>query len=213
MEDPECLSNDRTAKSGQYDLKEVTPRRKTVQPTRNQSKNPSRRKDRLSVTLLDTYLSRKNPARRKEEASETESVKESVGVTEFTRTFYSDDPMLRLLEAVADSRPLLLLWDSEGRKQMVDENELWELFTRMRKVLWDVPHAKNSINYHRIVQEFPPLGSRFTPKGEYFHPRRHQRITRTMRMRVMEIKNEYATEGRDQKNRTSQTEKGKSLYD
>ena len=85
------------------------------------------------------------------EASETESVNEPVEVTEFTRTFYSDDPMLRLLEAVADSRPLLLPWDSEGRIQMVDESELWELFTRMRKVLWDIPYAKNSINYHRIV--------------------------------------------------------------
>ena len=104
--------------------------------------------------------------------------------------------MLRLLEAVADSRPLLLPWDSEGRIQMVDESELWELFTRMRKVLWDVPHAKNSIDYHRIVQEFPPLGSRFTLKGEYFTPE-DIGITRTMRMRVIEIKNEYATEGRD----------------
>jgi hypothetical protein len=142
------------------------------------------------------------------EASETESVNEPVGVTEFTRTFYSDDPMLRLLEAVADSRPLLLPWDSEGKKQMVDESELWELFTRMRKVLWDVPHAKNSIDYHRIVQEFPPLGSRFTPQGGY-STSDGINVTRTMRMRVMEVKNEYATEGKDQKDRTSQTGKAK----
>ena len=50
----------------QYDSKEVTPRQKTVQPTRNQSKNPSRSKNRLFDTLLDTHLSRKSPARRKE---------------------------------------------------------------------------------------------------------------------------------------------------
>lgn len=142
------------------------------------------------------------------EASETESVEETVGVTEFTRTFYSNDPTLRLLEAVADSRPLLLPWDSEGRSLMVDESELWELFTKMRKILWDVPHAKDSINYHRIVQEFPPLGSRFTPQGGYSTPEGIC-ITRTMRLRVMELKNEYATEGRDQNTRTAQTDKAK----
>ena len=142
------------------------------------------------------------------EASETESVNEPVEVTEFTRTFYSDDPMLRLLEAVADSRPLLLPWDSEGRIQMVDESELWELFTRMRKVLWEVPHARNSIDYHRIVQEFPPLGSRFTPQGGYRTPD-DIAITRTMRLRVMEVKNEYATERKEQHDRTSQIDKAK----
>ena len=45
------------------------------------------------------------------EVSEAEEVDEgrSSGVTEFNRTFYADDPILRLLEEVADSRPLLLL--------------------------------------------------------------------------------------------------------
>jgi hypothetical protein len=69
------------------------------------------------------------------EASKTESVDKLREVTEFSRTFYSDDPMLRLLEAVANSRPLLLPWDAESRIQMVDESELWELFTKMRRVL------------------------------------------------------------------------------
>jgi hypothetical protein len=142
------------------------------------------------------------------EVSETESINEPVGVTEFTRTFYSDDPTLRLLEAVADSRPLLLPWDSEGRSLMVDESELWELFTKMRKVLWEVPHAKNSIDYQRIVQEFPPLGSRFTPQGEYVTPDKIC-ITRTMRLRVMELKKEYVTERQEQDERTSQTDKAK----
>jgi hypothetical protein len=116
--------------------------------------------------------------------------------------------MLRLLEAVADSRPLLLPWNSEGRNQKVDESELWELFTRMRKVLWNIPHAKNSIDYHRIVQEFPPLGSRFTPQGRYFTSD-DICITRTMRLRVMEVKNEYAVERKEQHDRTSQIDKTK----
>ena len=109
--------------------------------------------------------------------------------------------MLCLLEAVADSRSLLLPWDSEGKKQMVDESELWELFTRMRKVLWDVPHARKSIDYHRIVQEFPPLGSRFTPQGGYSTPD-GVNIDRTMRMKVMGIKNEYVKEEAEQYKQT-----------
>jgi hypothetical protein len=44
------------------------------------------------------------------EVSETEDADELVetGTTEFIRVFYSNDPILRLLEAVADSRNLLL---------------------------------------------------------------------------------------------------------
>jgi hypothetical protein len=142
------------------------------------------------------------------EVSETEEVDvgRSPGVTEFARTFYADDPILRLLEAVADSRTLLLPWDAEGRIQKVDESELWELFTRMRRVLWNVPHVKNSIDYHRIVQEYPPLGSRFTDRGGYFTPD-NVCVTRTMRMRVMEVKNEYATERKEQSDRVAQQAK------
>jgi hypothetical protein len=139
------------------------------------------------------------------EVSETEEVDvgRSPGVTEFARTFYADDPILRLLEAVADSRTLFLPWDAEGRIQKVNESELWELFTRMRRVLWNVPHVENSIDYHRIVQEYPPLGSRFTDRGGYFTPD-NVCVTRTMRMRVMEVKNEYATERKEQSDRVAQ---------
>ena len=134
------------------------------------------------------------------EASETEPVEETVEVMEFTRTFYNNDPMLRLLEAVADSRPLLLPWDSEGRIQLVNENELWELFAAMRRILWDVPHEKYGTDYHRIVQEFPPLGSRFAPDGGYTTAE-NVHFTREMRKGVMKIKNDYAQELIEQRDR------------
>ena len=89
---------------------------------------------------------------------------------------------------------------------MVDESELWELFTRMRRVLWDVPHAKGSIDYTRVVQEFPPLGSKFNPQGAYTTPD-GVLVTRPMRMRVMEYKKEYATEGQEQRERLSHLNK------
>ena len=91
---------------------------------------------------------------------------------------------------------------------MVDKSELWELFTRMRKVLWEVLYARNSIDYHRIVQEFPPLGSRFTPQGGYRTPD-NIAITRTIRLGVIEVKNKYATERKEQHDRTSQIDKAK----
>ena len=110
--------------------------------------------------------------------------------------------MLHLLEAVADSRPLLLPWNMEDSIQMVDESELWELFTRMRRVLWDIPHAKHSIDYHRIVQEFPPLGSRFDAQGGYFTPG-NICITRSRRMEVLHLKNTYSMEWKEQKDQAN----------
>jgi hypothetical protein len=91
---------------------------------------------------------------------------------------------------------------------MIDESELWELFTKMRRILWNVPHAEGSIDHARIVQEFPPLGSRFTPQGGYFTPD-NICVTRLMRTQVMGIKSEYDTEAKEQHQRTSQTDKAK----
>ena len=70
----------------------------------------------------------------------------------------------------------------------------------MRKVLWNTLHERNSIDYERIVQEFPLLGSRFTPRGGYFTAD-DVCISRTMRMKVMEVKNDYANERKDQEER------------
>lgn len=68
--------------------------------------------------------------------------------------------------------------------------------------VWNVPHEKHSIDYQRIVQEFPPLGSRFTERGGYFTPD-NICISRTMRVSVMAIKNEYAKERNEQNERTT----------
>jgi hypothetical protein len=126
-----------------------------------------------------------------------------LGSTEFSRTYYDNDPMLQLLQAVADSRNLLLPWDSDGSVQMVDESELWELFTRMRRVLWNVPHAKGSIDYTRIVQEFPPLGSCSQGDGSY-STTHDVRISRELRMQVMAVKNEFFEEARKQNEQSVQ---------
>jgi hypothetical protein len=65
-----------------------------------------------------------------------------------------------------------------------------------------------SIDYARIVQEFPPLGSKFNQQGAYTTPDGIL-ITRPMRVRVMEFKREYATEGQEQRERMSHLSKPK----
>jgi hypothetical protein len=74
--------------------------------------------------------------------------------------------------------------------------------------LWDVPYAKNSIDYTRIIQEFLLLGSKFNLKGAYTTPDSIW-IIRPMRERVIEFKREYATEGQEQRERMSHLSKPK----
>ena len=74
---------------------------------------------------------------------------------------------------------------------MVNENELWELLAKIRKILWELPHEKYGTDYYRIVQEFLPLGSRFALDGGYI-TMENIHFTREMRIVVMKLKNEYA---------------------
>ena len=83
---------------------------------------------------------------------------------------------------------------------MVNENELWELLAKMRKILWELPYEKYGTDYHRIVQEFPPLGSRFALDGGYTTTE-NVHFTREMRIGVMKLKNEYAQELIEQRDR------------
>jgi hypothetical protein len=63
-----------------------------------------------------------------------------------------------------------------------------------------MPHEKYSTDYYRIVQEYPPLGSRFTARGGYFTPD-DICIAKSLRDKVKEIKDEYVKELVDQKDR------------
>jgi hypothetical protein len=77
---------------------------------------------------------------------------------------------------------------------------LWDLFGSIRQSLWNMPHEKHSTDYYRIVQEYPPLGSRFTARGGYFTTE-DICISKSLRDKVTEIKKEYAQELVDQKDR------------
>jgi hypothetical protein len=68
---------------------------------------------------------------------------------------------------VWDAQGLILPWDGDGTRQMVNERELWILIGKIRTALWKMPHKKHGTDYTKIVQEHPPLGSTFTSNASY----------------------------------------------
>lgn len=143
------------------------------------------------------------------EVSEIESDEPEVaGTTEFARTADSNDVIHRVLTLAWEAKSLVFPWNADGDEQMVNESEFWIMVGRIRAAIWNVPHEKHSVDLLRIVQEFPPLGSRFTDRGGYFTPT-DVCITRSLRTQVMDIKRAYASEGVDQAKRVSP--KGKAI--
>jgi hypothetical protein len=134
------------------------------------------------------------------EVTESDGELEEPEQFEFTRSADKDDAILRILTLVWESKNLVLPWNSDGDVQQVNESELWELFGSIRKSLWNMPHEKHSTDYYRIVQEYPPLGSRFTARGGYFTPE-DICIAKSLRDKVKAIKEEYAKELVEQKDR------------
>jgi hypothetical protein len=92
---------------------------------------------------------------------------EECHTTEFTRIVPVDDAILPVLNMVWDAKGLILPWDGDGTKQMVNERELWILIGKIRTALWKMPHEKHGTDYTKIVQEHPPLGSTFTSNASY----------------------------------------------
>lgn len=136
------------------------------------------------------------------DGDETDDVE--IGQTsEFTRVADSNDVTLMMMALVWDSKNLVVPWDAEGNYQRVNESELWELLTRLRRLLWNMPHEKHGTDYYRIVQEFPPLGSRFTPRGGYF-TKDNICISQSIRSRVQQLKKDYAEEQQEQIGRTQE---------
>jgi hypothetical protein len=92
---------------------------------------------------------------------------EECRTTEFTRVVPVDDAILPVLNMVWDAQGLILPWDGDGTRQMVNERELWILIGKIRTALWKMPHEKHGTDYTKIVQEHPPLGSTFTSNASY----------------------------------------------
>ncbi|KAI7411517.1 hypothetical protein KC336_g12012 [Hortaea werneckii] len=51
--------------------------------------------------------------------------------------------------------------------QCVDGQELHEMYLTLRRLTWGMPSVGRPTNYTTIVQEIPPLGCEFTPRGSY----------------------------------------------
>jgi len=79
-----------------------------------QQKRDSGHEDRQ----LNSLITSKEPSHQSKDESRDHH---GTDHNDISRTYHSDDPMLRLLEEVAESRPLLLPWDSEDRIQKVND--------------------------------------------------------------------------------------------
>jgi hypothetical protein len=74
----------------------------------------------------------------------------------------------------------------------------------IRRAVWGLPITPGGINYSRIVQERPPIGSRFTARGGYTTPEGVV-ICRTLRAKVADLHRSYQEEADEQRRRPGWT--------
>jgi hypothetical protein len=89
----------------------------------------------------------------------------------------------------------------EGQ-QYVSENKFLDMYDEIRTAVWKLPVVQGEINYARIINERPPFGSHFTARGGYTTPEGIV-ICRTLRNKVRDLQEDYATEARGQRERTA----------
>ena len=86
-------------------------------------------------------------------------------------------------------------------EQHVNEGQLHAMFEDLRALVATLPRdPEQEINYHRIVQERPPLGSRFTNRGGYITPEGIV-ICQTLRNKVRDLQDAFEVEAREQQSR------------
>jgi hypothetical protein len=87
----------------------------------------------------------------------------------------------------------------DGR-QYVNDEKLCNLYDDIRRAVWAMTVAPGAINYSRIVQERPPIGSHFTRRGGYTTPEGIV-ICRSLREKVADLHKSYQEEADEQKRR------------
>jgi hypothetical protein len=88
----------------------------------------------------------------------------------------------------------------EGQ-QYVNEDKLCDLYDEIRRAAGDLPTGPGTINYARIIQEQPPVGSHFTRRGGYTTPEGVV-ICHTLRNKVKDLQEDFAREAISQRERT-----------
>lgn len=131
-----------------------------------------------------------------EEAEEDESSEESDSdEDQFTTSFRAGDIVPIVLGRIMLRKDEVFPW-IDGQ-QRVHDSAFTQMIWDVRQILRNTPLVEQSIDYHMVVQEWPPIGSDFTMRGGYGTPDGIC-IPRTMRQQVRELKREYAMEAERQ---------------
>lgn len=131
-----------------------------------------------------------------EEAEDDDSSEESDSdEDQFTTSFRAGDIVPVILGRIMLRKDEVFPW-IDGQ-QRVHDSAFTQMIWDVRQILRNTPLVERSIDYHMVVQEWPPIGSDFTMRGGYGTPDGIC-IPRTMRQQVRELKREYAMEAERQ---------------
>jgi hypothetical protein len=135
-----------------------------------------------------------------EEANEDSDEEEP---DELMQAFPAGDVTPVILRLIIRKRLEVFPYLHDGR-QYVNDEKLCDLYDDIRRAVWAMPAAPGAINYSRIVQERPPIGSRFTARGGYTTPEGIV-ICRTLRAKVADLHRSYQEEVDEQRRRPGWT--------
>ena len=136
-----------------------------------------------------------------EDASETSGSEEGEVVKEtdegsegeepdaLVQAFPAGDITPVILRIIIRKRLEVFPYLHDGR-QYVHDKKLCDLYDDIRRAVWAMPVAPGAINYSRIVQERPPVGSHFTRRGGYTTPEGIV-ICRSLREKVADLHKSY----------------------
>lgn len=102
------------------------------------------------------------------------------------------DILPRILDRLMNRKQEVFPW-TDGTQYIHDE-KFGQVLSELRHIVINMPVVENSVNYHNIVREWPPVGSDFSPRGGYTTPE-GVTITKTMRDKVKALKLEYGSRG------------------
>jgi hypothetical protein len=122
---------------------------------------------------------------------------------ELMQAFPAGDVTPVILRLIIRKRLEVFPYLHDGR-QYVNDEKLCDLYDDIRRAVWAMPAAPGAINYSRIVQERPPIGSRFTARGGYTTPEGIV-ICRTLRAKVADLHRSYQEEVDEQRRRPGWT--------
>jgi hypothetical protein len=130
------------------------------------------------------------------EVSNGNSDRENQTFRTFAYSFPTNDVTPILLRSIIQKR--IEIFPFISGIQYVNEDKLSDMYDEIRRTVMGMPTIHAEVNYARIIQERPPLGSNFTQRGGYTTPEGIV-ICRTLRNKVRALQEDFANEATQQR--------------